>query len=158
MMGTGKSHWTKKLSKKHTVGGYDLDYLIESHEEKTIAEIFSEDGEPYFRKSEAKILRWFGEKKAFVLSTGGGTACFHENMNWMNSHGITIYLKTQPATIAKRLMNEVSNRPLIDDPDPKQLIGFATQKIIEREVFYLRSVLILDEDEINENSLSVLDA
>jgi len=62
MMGSGKSYWTKFLSKKLKTGGYDLDFLIESNEERTIAEIFAEDGEDYFRKQEAKILRWFKEK------------------------------------------------------------------------------------------------
>jgi shikimate kinase len=63
MMGSGKSYWTKFLSKKLKTGGYDLDYLIESNEEKSIAEIFSEDGEEYFRKQESKILKWFKKKK-----------------------------------------------------------------------------------------------
>ncbi|WP_306668506.1 shikimate kinase, partial [Klebsiella pneumoniae] len=65
-MGTGKSYWTKRLSKKLKIGGYDLDHLVESHEEKTIGEIFAEDGETYFRKTETKILHWFAEKKNFV--------------------------------------------------------------------------------------------
>lgn len=63
MMGSGKSFWKKKLADKMKTGGYDLDFLVESHEEKTISEIFEEEGEEYFRKSEAKILRWFAEKK-----------------------------------------------------------------------------------------------
>lgn len=72
LMGTGKSYWAKKLAKKLKIGGYDLDYLVESHEEKSIAEIFAEEGEDHFRKAESKMLRWFGEKKTFVLATGGG--------------------------------------------------------------------------------------
>ena len=67
MMGSGKTYWTKFLAKKLKVGGYDLDYLVETNEEKTIAEIFDEDGEEYFRKQESKILKWFKEKKSFVL-------------------------------------------------------------------------------------------
>ena len=156
-MGSGKTHWAKIWAEKYKLVFYDLDELIEANEEMKITEIFNTKGEAYFRAAEAKALRTFSFQKNFILACGGGTPCFHENMEWMNSHGITIYLKTQPATIANRLMNEVSNRPLIKDTDPKQLIGFATQKIIEREIYYLRSVLILNEDEINENSLSVLD-
>ncbi len=63
MMGSGKSHWCKELSKKLKCGGYDLDFLIESSEERTIAEIFAEDGEEYFRKTEAKVLRWLVKRK-----------------------------------------------------------------------------------------------
>src|ERR1700755_1267278 len=83
LMGAGKTYRTKKLAKKLKTGGYDLDFLIESHEERSIAEIFAEDGEDYFRKTEAKVLRWFNEKKMFVLATGGGTPCHLDNMHLM---------------------------------------------------------------------------
>ena len=63
MMGSGKSYWGKLLAKKLKCGAYDLDYLVESAEEKTIAEMFEEDGEDHFRKNEAKILRWFAKRK-----------------------------------------------------------------------------------------------
>ena len=59
MMGSGKTFWTKKIAKWIKSAGYYLDDLIEMTEEKTISEIFEEDGEDYFRKLEAKILRWF---------------------------------------------------------------------------------------------------
>ena len=65
MMGSGKSHWCKQIAKKLKCGAYDLDYLIEMDEERTVAEIFAQNGEEYFRKTEAKILRWFAEKKNF---------------------------------------------------------------------------------------------
>ena len=84
LMGSGKSYWTQQLAKKYKTGGYDLDYLIEVREEKTIAEIFTEDGEAHFRKAESKILKWFKEKKKYVVATGGGTACFQENMDFMS--------------------------------------------------------------------------
>lgn len=149
-MGTGKSHWTKKLSKKHRVGGYDLDYLIESHEEKTIAEIFSEDGEPYFRKSEAKILRWFGEKKAFVLSTGGGTACFHENMDWMNRTGLTVWIDEPIEVLTERLIPEKAHRPLIQNLSDTELHHFLAGKLAERSVFYQQATYHLQGDDISD--------
>src|SRR3954454_1788630 len=92
MMGSGKSYWAQKLKKKLKVPAYDLDALIEMMEEKTVGEIFEEDGEEYFRKAEAKMLRLFSEKKQFILSCGGGTACYNDNMEWMNKQGITIWL------------------------------------------------------------------
>jgi len=136
MMGTGKTYWAKKLAKKLKVGGYDLDYLIESHEEKTIAEIFAEDGEACFRKSEAKILRWFGEKKAFVLATGGGTPCFNDNMDWMNSHGITVWIDEPVQILSERLVSEKAHRPLIQNLSDKELQQFLTAKLVERFPFY----------------------
>jgi shikimate kinase len=75
MMGAGKTFWAEKLKKKLKIPAYDLDSLVEMMEEKTIAEMFAEDGEDFFRKAEAKMLRMFKEKKSFILSTGGGTPC-----------------------------------------------------------------------------------
>jgi shikimate kinase len=150
MMGSGKSFWTKKLSKKCKVGGYDLDFLIESHEEKTIAEIFAEDGEPYFRKSESKILRWFGEKKAFVLATGGGTPCFHDNMKWMNEQGITIWIDEPISTLMERLLPEKSHRPLIQKLADHELEIFLTDKLAERMPFYQQATYHLQADAITD--------
>ena len=115
MMGSGKSYWTKYLSKKIKTGGYDLDFIIESNEEKTIAEIFAEDGEDYFRQQEAKILRWFKEKKTFVLATGGGTPCFSENIKWMNQQGLTIWIDEPIEELVKRLLGRGATSGRSDD-------------------------------------------
>lgn len=139
MMGSGKSHWSKKLSKKLKCGGYDLDYLVETNEEKTITEIFEEDGEEYFRKAEAKVLRWFAQKKTFVLATGGGTPCFNDNMAWMNKHGVTIWLDEPIATLVSRLGPEKSHRPLLKNMNNSQLEQFLTDKRAEREIFYAKA-------------------
>jgi len=150
MMGTGKSYWTKKLSKKLKTGGYDLDFLIESHEERTIAEIFAEDGEDYFRKTEAKILRWFAEKKMFVLAVGGGTPCFHENMDWMNKHGITIWIDEPIETLVERLKPEKDHRPLIKDLSDDELESFLRKKLAERVAFYHQAKYHLQGNAISD--------
>lgn len=154
MMGTGKTFWTQKLSKKLKTGGYDLDFLIASHEEKTIAEIFAEDGEPYFRRAEAKILRWFKEKKAFVLATGGGTPCFSENMDWMNSQGVTIWIDEPIDVLVKRLLLEKAHRPLIKDLSDSELHQFLTKKLVERYPFYQKATHHLQGGNINEKELA----
>ena len=110
LMGSGKSYWTQQLAKKYKTGGYDLDYLIEVREEKTIAEIFAEDGEDYFRKAESTVLKWFDQKKTYVLATGGGAPCFFDNMAWMNKQGITIWLDEPLPVIAARLAPEKAHR------------------------------------------------
>jgi shikimate kinase len=152
MMGSGKSYWSRLLAKKLKTGGYDLDFLIESHEEKTISEIFAEDGEAYFRKSEAKILRWFGEKKSFVLATGGGTPCFDDNMDWMNKQGITIWIDEPVATLVERLLPEKEHRPLIRSLSEPELVKFLTDKLKERESFYSKAKHHLTGKEINDLS------
>lgn len=150
MMGSGKSYWSRLLAKKLKTGGYDLDFLIESHEERTISEIFEEEGEDYFRKTESKILRWFGEKKSFVLATGGGTPCFTDNMEWMNKQGVTIWIDEPVDVLTERLIPEKSHRPLIRDLSDKELTEFLVNKRKEREVFYALAQHHLSEGSITE--------
>lgn len=154
MMGSGKSYWAEKLKKKLKITAYDLDSLIEMMEEKTVAEIFEEDGEEYFRKAEAKMLRLFAEKKQFILSCGGGTACYHDNMKWMNKNGITIWLDEPVEILTKRLLKEKDHRPLIRNLDDRSLKEFLNRKLQERATFYSEATYRLNEENINEKSFT----
>jgi shikimate kinase len=155
MMGSGKSFWKQRLSAKLKTGGYDLDGIIESVEEKSIAELFEEEGEISFRKTEAKLLRWFGEKKSFVLATGGGTPCFHQNMEWMNQQGITIWLDEPVEVLVERLLPEMAQRPLLKNLSTQQLQSFIQNKLIERSPFYNQAKKKLSGSEINLKNLIV---
>ncbi len=153
MMGSGKSYWTKKIAKWIKSAGYDLDDLIEMNEEKTIAEIFAEDGEEQFRKTEVKILRWFKEKKKFVLATGGGTPCFQDNMAWMKKEGIVIWLDESVEILVKRLIEEKAHRPLIANLNEKELTNFIQDKLVERHSFYSQADYRLSSEQINDAKL-----
>ena len=153
MMGSGKSYWTKKIAKWIKSAGYDLDDLIEMNEEKTIAEIFSEDGEDQFRKIEAKILRWFKEKKKFVLATGGGTPCFQDNMSWMKKEGTVIWLDESVEILVKRLNEEKAHRPLIANLNESSLTKFIQDKLIERHAYYSQANYRLSSDQISDIKL-----
>lgn len=154
MMGSGKSFWAEKLKKKLKVPAYDLDALIEMMEEKSIKEIFEEDGEEYFRKAEAKMLRLFAEKKQFILSVGGGTACYNDNMKWMNKQGITIWIDEPVETLSERLSKEKSHRPLIKDLDDDGLNSFLERLLDERAPFYDQSAYKLSGERLSESSFS----
>ena len=156
MMGSGKSYWTKKMAKWNKCVGYDLDKLIEMNEEKTIAEIFNEDGEDYFRKAEAKILRWFKEKKKFIIATGGGAPCFHENMHWMKKEGIVIWLDEPVEVLVKRLSPEKQQRPLIANLSDSEIAHFIEDKLVERHAIYVQAHYRLTSDQINEAGLKKL--
>jgi shikimate kinase len=152
MMGSGKTYWADKLKKKFKVPAYDLDALIEMMEEKSVKEIFEEDGEDYFRKAEAKMLRLFSEKKQFILSCGGGTACYNDNIKWMNKQGITIWIDEPVQTLTERLSKEKSHRPLIKDLDDEALSSFLEKKLEERFAFYDQSAYRLTGEELSENT------
>lgn len=152
MMGSGKSYWAEKLKKKFKAPAYDLDYLVEIMEERSIAEIFAEDGEAYFRKEESKMLRLFGEKKKFVLSCGGGTPCFNDNMVWMNKTGITIWIDESIEILVQRLLKEKTHRPLIKNLSDEELGAFLLKKSQEREPFYNQAIYRLTGEQINDKA------
>jgi shikimate kinase len=156
MMGSGKSYWIQKMAKWNKCVGYDLDALIEMNEEKTIAEIFNEDGEDYFRKVEAKILRWFKEKKKFIIATGGGTPCFQENMHWMKKEGIVIWLDEPVEVLVKRLSPEKNKRPLIANLSDAEIAAYIEEKLVERHSFYSQANYRLSSEQINEAGLKKL--
>jgi shikimate kinase len=156
MMGSGKSHWLKQLAKWNKSVGYDLDALIEMNEEKTIDEIFNEDGEAYFRKAESKILKWFKEKKKYVVATGGGTACLQENMDFIKKEGVVIWLDESIEVLVKRLSNDKAHRPLIANLLDNQLAAFLEQKLVERHPFYKQAHYRLTSDQITEAGLKKL--
>jgi len=152
LMGAGKSYWAKKMSKWIKSAGYDLDALIEMNEEKTIAEIFAEDGEEYFRKTETKLLKWFKEKKKYVLATGGGAPCFNENIHWMKE-GIVIWLDESVEVLVQRLITEKEHRPLIAKLNEQQIAAFLEEQLVNRFSFYQQANYRVTSTQINESEL-----
>ncbi len=153
MMGSGKSFWAHKISKWIKSGGYDLDSLIEMSEEKTITEIFSEDGEAYFRKVETKLLKWFKEKKKYVLATGGGAPCNQENIDFMKKEGIVIWLDESVDVLVERLIQEKAHRPLIAHLNHSALAEFLQNKMLERAPFYKQANFRLSGADITEAAI-----
>jgi shikimate kinase len=153
MMGSGKSYWMDKLGRRLKLPRYDLDSMIESAENRTIQQIFNESGEAHFRKMESIVLRWFGNKDEFIVATGGGTPCFFDNMDWMNSEGITIWLDEGIDLLVERLLPEKDHRPLISQLDQKDLKSYLEKKRAEREIFYSKSKFTLSGDAISEQKL-----
>lgn len=139
-MGTGKSYWGKQWAAANGIAFYDLDEEIEKKEGQKIAQIFDTKGEGYFRKKEKEMLHSFFEKDHFILSCGGGTPCFFDNMTKMNQHGITIYLKTDVDELVKRLLKEKALRPVISNVKDDMLKDFIIDKLKGREAFYQKAI------------------
>jgi len=113
MPGSGKSFFGKRLIEHLDYMLIDLDKEIESREGRSISEIFEKEGEEYFRKVEAELLRTItSANEKLILSTGGGTPCFHDGMAFMNENGITVFLETVREQLIERLARK-SHRPLI---------------------------------------------
>lgn len=156
MMGSGKSHISEKWAKKLKTRHYDLDHLIEILEDKTIAEIFQQKGEPYFRKLESEVLRWFNQKPDFVLATGGGTVCHNNNMEWMNKHGITVWLDQPIEILLGRLKSAKASRPLIANLADTDLRSFLEKQLEQRREFYSMAKYRLSEKDISNQGLELI--
>src|SRR5205085_10658839 len=113
-MGSGKSHWGTQLAKQLKVPFYDLDEVISSRENKSVSQTFTDSGEEAFRIKEKEVLEaLIDENATMVLSCGGGTPCFFNNIERMKKYGVVVWLNTHVEILLKRLMNEKSARPLI---------------------------------------------
>ena len=106
-MGAGKTTVGKALAKDLGVMFYDLDWYIESRMRKTVKQIFDEVGEEGFRKIEHNMLHEVAEFENVVVSCGGGTPCFFDNMDYMNQLGETFYLKASPEILHAHLLNDL---------------------------------------------------
>ena len=135
-MGYGKSYLGNWLSEKFNLNFLDLDQFIEDSTQLSIPQIFSSIGEEGFREQEANLLRKTTDFNQYIISCGGGTPCFHDNMKWIKNHGISIYLKTSEELLFKRLNNQKTGRPLISSMSDDDLRHFISIKISEREKFY----------------------
>ena len=152
-MGSGKSFWGKKWAESSAYNFYDIDEMIEKEQEKTIEQIFAEDGEQFFRDLETTTLQGLRENENVIVATGGGSPCFNDNILWMNENGMTIYLQSSPKKILERLENETYKRPLIKHLDATEIEFYITEKIKEREFFYNQAKIILDVDPLPGNYL-----
>ncbi len=117
-MGTGKTAVGRELAKKKKWRFVDLDELIELREGRTIPDIFSKKGEPYFRILEKRALKEVSREEKFVVACGGGVVINKENIKMMKESGIMICLKADPSVILKRTSRSV-NRPLLNTDNPK---------------------------------------
>jgi len=157
-MGTGKTHWGKLWAEETGYTFFDLDTVIEELAGKTVAEIFDQDGEPFFREKEKELLRAFADKKNCIIACGGGTPCLNDNMQWMNENGTTVYLAASPHFIYGHVINEQDKRPLLKKINAAELLFFIEQKLKEREPFYTTSHIRLNVEQLDEKSIfSVID-
>src|SRR5579871_993603 len=121
-MGSGKTHWGQRLAGKLQLSFYDLDSLIVEKENKSVAEIFADKGEEYFRILEKDILEAITDQQdGFILSCGGGTPCFFNNIEFMKKNGKVIWLNTSVDVLRQRLQRERLSRPLIADVTEEDL-------------------------------------
>ena len=153
-MGCGKTTMGKKISKNSDIPFVDLDRQLVEHSKMSIADFFASHGEDSFRDLESQLLKTIPADKAVIVSTGGGTPCFHDNMDWMNSTGITVYLKLPPKALLKRLSDkEGVKRPLLQGKSDEELLEFISETLSRREEYYNKAALIIDVHKMNPSQV-----
>ena len=145
-MGSGKTTIGKALSKETGMMFYDLDWYIESRMHKTVSQIFAERGEEAFRKMEYNMLHEVAEFEDVIISCGGGTPCFFDNMDYLSQQGDVVYLKASPDTLYKHLLMAKVERPLLKDKTQDELIDYITTHLAEREPYYQKAHHVLNVD------------
>ena len=149
-MGSGKTTIGKALSKETGMMFYDLDWYIETRMRKTVPQIFAEKGEEAFRKMEYNMLHEVAEFEDVIISCGGGTPCFFDNMDYLNRQGEVVYLKATPETLYKHLLMGKVERPLLKGKSSEELIAYITEHLKERAPFYEKARYTLDVSVLDE--------
>ena len=143
-MGAGKTTVGKELAKSLGMTFYDLDWYIESRMRKTVKQIFDEGGEEAFRRIEHNMLHEVAEFEDVVISCGGGTPCFFDNMEYLNRQGETIYLQATPEVLLKHLQMGKGVRPLLQNKTGEELLLHIKAQLDEREQHYLKAKHVLN--------------
>ena len=143
-MGSGKSTVGKLLAEKLKLDFIDFDRNIEKEEGRTIAEIFDSGGEDKFREMEHEYLKKLLPKKNAVISLGGGTPCFHNNIDLINKNGTSVYLQMDVETLVKRLSKARDKRPLIRGLNDAELKYFIEANLEKRQSVYRQAPILVN--------------
>lgn len=138
-MGSGKSTVGQQVALLLKMKFIDFDRYLEAGEGKTITQIFDGEGEERFRKLEHDYLKKVINEKNALVSLGGGTPCFFNNMEIINASGTSIYLELDVDSLVKRLSNARNKRPLIRDLNETELKYFIETNLEKRKPIYTQA-------------------
>jgi shikimate kinase len=152
-MSSGKSTIGKRLAHKMNMDFIDIDEAIESKYRMSISNFFELFGENKFRELERIILLESFEHDNTIISTGGGTPCFFDNMQLINKHGISVYLKLHPNSIISRLLHTKKQRPLLKNMAADELAEYVKAQIIERAYYYQQAQFTYEVENKKPNEI-----
>ena len=151
-MGAGKTTLGKAFARELNVPFIDLDWYIEERFHKSIRELFAERGEASFRELERSMLHEVSEFEDVIVSTGGGTPCFFDNMDYMNACGDTVFLQVEPEVLFHRLKVAKQQRPLLANKSDEELMNFICEALQKRHPFYSQAKFLFRADELEDKS------
>jgi shikimate kinase len=145
-MGSGKTTFGRDLAKALGISWIDLDDEFETRYKITIPDFFSKYGETAFRDLENKLLNDISLIPGIVISTGGGSPCFHNNMELMNQTGLTVYLQATPELLISRIELSARKRPLFQQMKGENFLEKITQHLESREPYYQQAKILISAD------------
>jgi len=157
-MCSGKSSISRKLANRLGYQAFDTDDLFEEKYHISVQDFFDKYGEDYFRKFESDILKKTGDMHNIVVSTGGGTPCFFDNMQWMNENGTTVFVKISPMTAVNRLLTARRKRPLIYGKNDDELRQFVENHYNSRLKYYEQAKITVKGESVDlDEIINLLD-
>ena len=138
-MGAGKTTLGKAFARALGLTFVDLDWYIEERYHKTIRQLFTERGEDGFRELEKRMLHEVGDFENVVISVGGGTPCFFDNVEYMNRVGETVFLDVAVDVLFRRLKVAKQQRPLLAEKNDEELMAFIVDALQNRLPFYTQA-------------------
>lgn len=145
-MACGKTTFGRALARATGREFIDLDFYIEQRFRRSVSRIFAEEGEQEFRRMEAAMLREAGEFENVVISCGGGTPCFSDNMDYMLGRGTTLFLEASENRIVERLLANSSRRPLMAGKSPEEIKTAVSEGLAARLPYYSRAEIRFNGD------------
>ncbi len=163
-MGSGKTTIGRKLANELKVPFWDLDEVIGQMYGMSVSYMLVKKGEIFFRECEQKALNVVLQNNSYILASGGGTPCYYNNVDTINSQAVSFYLQCSPSVLTQRLLPEKQNRPLIAEIEDEFLHEFISKHLFERIPFYEKAHHTIDAngdcdsivkemlDRLNQNS------
>jgi shikimate kinase len=152
-MASGKTNIGRELARMTGMEFADLDDLFEQRYRISIMDFFEKYGENVFRQMEQKVLMDTVLLENVVISTGGGTPCFFDNMQFIRAQGRSVYLRMDASSLSARLRAIRKKRPLLTGVAGEDLETFVQQQLLEREPYYLQADLVLEGTSCNAASV-----
>lgn len=145
-MGSGKSFLGRELARLADFPFLDLDELIEQRSGLSITAWFAQRGEEAFRQYETEQLRSVDAFPNLILACGGGAPCFHQNIQWMNAHGHTVFLEAPTVLLRQRLSAADNSRPLLAGLAQEDLEQWINERLSLRLPYYKQAAMTFSDN------------
>lgn len=152
-MGAGKTTAARRIAQRLGWDVVDTDALFEEKYRISVNDFFNKYDEALYRKLESEILKETESLEHVVVSTGGGTACYFDNMEWMNCHGLTVFMRISPQAAVDRVIHSRHKRPLAEGKSEEELTEFVSSHYAARIPFYEQARITVKSEDLDLDAL-----